>query len=171
MIHQQCQRGHSRGKGIYEKRYVRRSFTAFPTVRRLQQSVKMNIFGIGGVLTFKNAKKLRSSCHSAAVPDRSGNGLPLHGTKYPMEPGNFLFESALCAEAPAHQGNYCRRSNCSDGKRSEAVIIQSINFDRTRRQVVQSRTFIFQEKKRRETAREDRICCIQAEKLPAEAFF
>ena len=72
----------------------------------------------------------RSSCHSAAVPDRSGNGLPLHGTGAQSRQEKFLLESALCCRSSgSDQGNYCRRSNCSDGRECEAVIIQNVNFD------------------------------------------
>ena len=43
----------------------------------------------------------RSSCHSAAVPDRSGNGLPLYGTGAQSRQEKFFLEFAYVAEALA----------------------------------------------------------------------
>ena len=42
----------------------------------------------------------RGSCHCAAVPDCSGNGLPLHGTGAQSRQEKFFLESALCCRSP-----------------------------------------------------------------------
>ena len=94
--------------------------------------LKMGLYlGIGGVLTFKNAKKLKEV---AAIAPLSQIVLETDCPYMAPEPNrgrrNSYLESALCCRSPgADQGNYCRRSNCSDGRECEAVIIQSINFD------------------------------------------
>ena len=62
--------------------------------------LKMGLYlGIGGVLQ-KCKEAERSSCHSAAVPDRSGNGLPLYGTGAQSRQEKFFLEFALCCRSP-----------------------------------------------------------------------
>lgn len=64
--------------------------------------LKMGLYlGIGGVLTFKNAKKLKEVAAIAPLsPDRSGNGLPLYGTGAQSRQEKFFLESALCCRSP-----------------------------------------------------------------------
>lgn len=74
--------------------------------------------GIGGVLTFKNAKKTdRSGRICAARPDRSGNGLSVSGPG--AEPGKtkFLRKSSVCSgKAGGDQGRFRGRNHPGDGE-------------------------------------------------------
>ena len=90
--------------------------------------------GIGGVLTFKNAKKLIEVAEYAPL-----DWIVLETDCPYMAPEpnrgrrNSSLNLPMLQKPGADQGNYCRRSNCSDGRECEAVIIQNVNIDGTRR--------------------------------------
>ena len=71
--------------------------------------------GIGGVLTFKNARKLKEVVeYAASVPAFAGTDCPLSGARSQPGKTEFIAESAVCG------GGDCRSEGCfprrSDGK-------------------------------------------------------
>ena len=90
-----------------------------------EEYVKMGyLLGIGGVVTFKNAKKIKGSCKSSTIVAYCfGNRLSISCTGTESWKEKCIFESDLCGtDNCGVERNYYGRSDCCDRRECKKIL-------------------------------------------------